>query len=634
MGRLDLTGRRSPAPLLKLSKEITDSDWLRRPLLRPMLRRMGRRILVALSIRVNVAVSRVLIVGLLIASCTPESPSVAAFTDEAEPRGLVHLNRSGSAKKRAILEANGAGVALFDLEGDGDLDAVLAQGCASIEDLLLGEGADLAVFKSTGGEFKELQGPGLNGWWTGLASGDLDGDGDADLVAAGYGSLRVVFQGPEGALTPGPELLPAEQLIGASDAPSWCTSLALFDADRDGNLDLYVGRYLDLNPNAIPTGTLGEGALAVACQWKGLEVYCGPRGLAAQPDLLLMGNGDGSFRDESNRLLGERTGYTLSVLPLDADGDGDTDIAVACDSSPNKLWISDGAGSFTDFAYEAGFALSMDGRPEAGMGLASGDVNGDGRLDLAITNFSDEPTRLLFGAKVGYDDVSYRYGLNSGSRALLSWGAHLTDFDGDGYLELFTTNGHVYPQADEELTGTQYAQRDTLWSLGPERHAAPVDPSGERSLLALERGTRGSAVGDIDGDGRPDLLISAIDAPAILGINNSGLESSRLCLRLLGPSKVTKESPRTPRDGTGARCVVVIGEGAAERALLSESYTATGYQSASSPWLYFGMGSEEEFQSIRIQWPSGAVEELAGGPASRRLWIREGEGVIKEEPLQ
>ena len=170
--------------------------------------------------------------------------------------------------------------------------------------------------------------------------------------------------------------------------------------------------------------------------------------------------------------------------------------------------------------------------------------------------------------------------------------------------------------------------------MGPEQRAVPIDPSGERSLLALERGTRGSAVGDINGDGRPDLLISAIDAPAILGVNNAGPESSRLSLRLLGPQKEASERPRTPRDGTGARCVLVIGEGPTERALLSESYTAAGYQSASSPWLYFGMGSEEEFQSIRIQWPSGAVEELAGGLANRRLWIREGEGIVKEEPLQ
>ena len=619
--------------MLKLFKEIAGSCWLRRPLLSPMLRRMGRRFLVALSIRLNASNQGLVLVCLIVAACSPETSPEAVFPDEAELRGLIHLNRSGSINKRAILEANGAGVALFDLDGDGDLDAALAQACSSMDELIEGGGADLAIFRSDGGEFTELNGPGLSGWWTGLASGDVDSDGDIDLVAAGYGSLRVILQGPGGELTPGPELLAPDQLIGAGGAPSWCTSIALFDADRDGNLDLYVGRYLELDPTAVPVGALGDGALSVSCEWKGLEVYCGPRGLTPQTDLLLMGDGDGSFRDESMRLIGEQAGYTLSVLPFDADGDGDTDIAVACDSSPNRLWISDGAGGFSDFAYEAGFALSMDGRPEAGMGLASGDVNRDGRLDIAITNFSDEPTRLLLGAEIGYDDVTYRYGLNAESRSLLSWGAHLIDFDGDGHQELFTTNGHVYPQADQELTGTQYAQADSLWSLRPGQRAVRVDSGGEPSVLAIERGTRGSAVGDIDGDGRPDLLISAIDAPVILGMNNTGALNSRLCLRLLGPVEKTESGPRTPRDGTGARCVLIVGEGPFEHALLAESFTAAGYQSASSPWLYFGMGSAAKYQSMRIQWPSGAVEELKGGPAGKRLWIREGEGIIKEESL-
>ena len=594
---------------------------------------MGRRILVALWRRVNALTLLLALGGVLVPSCTQKTPMERGFSDEAHDRGLVHENQSGAREKRAILEAGGAGVALLDLNSDDDLDAVFAQGCDSIEALLRGDGADLAVFSNSEGSFVELPAPGLSGWWTGLATGDLDSDGDTDLVAAGFGSLRVLLQGDDGALKAGAELLAPGELLSERGAPAWCTSVATLDADQDGHLDLYVGRYLDLDPRAIPVDALGDGVLAVPCRWKGLDVYCGPRGLTAQTDLLLMGNGDGTFRDESHRLLGERAGYTLSVLPFDADGDGDTDIAVACDSSPNRLWISDGAGRFSDFGYEAGFALSMDGRPEAGMGLAAGDVDRDGRLDLAITNFSEEPTRLLLGAKRGYTDVTYRYGLNAESRPLLSWGAHLIDFDGAGFLELFTTNGHVYPQADDELTGTSYAQADSLWRLSPEARCERVEPRGPSSILGLRRGTRGSAVGDVDGDGRPDLLISAIDEAAILGMNRFGPNNARVCVRLLGPADQTAGAPKTPRDGTGARCVLVVGEGRGEHALLRETFTAAGYQSASSPWLHFGLGDAKTYSSLQISWPSGATEELPGGPVGRKLWVREGEGVIREESL-
>ncbi|MCH2105733.1 MAG: VCBS repeat-containing protein, partial [Planctomycetes bacterium] len=252
--------------------------------------------------------------GVLGPSCAEKAPSgsrESAFPDEAQARGLRHTNCSGGPKKRDILAAGGAGVALLDLHSDGDLDAVFAQGCDSLAALISDDGADLSVFANTEGEFTELTGPGLNGWWTGLATGDLDSDGDTDLVAAGFGSLRVLLQDDDGALVAGPELLPQGARLSESGAPAWCTSVATLDVDRDGHLDLYVGRYLDLDPRAVPTGALGEGSLAVPCRWKGLDVYCGPRGLKAQPDLLLMGNGDGSFRDESQRLFGERAGYTL-----------------------------------------------------------------------------------------------------------------------------------------------------------------------------------------------------------------------------------------------------------------------------------------------------------------------------------
>ena len=572
-----------------------------------------------------------------------------SFDDEAKSRGLDYQNRSGEAHKPTVLEANGAGVAVLDLESDGDLDLAFGQGAHSLKALVAGPGADVALYLNDGSaNFTAGAAPALSGWWTGLAAGDLDGDGATDLVVAGYGDLALLLQGEAGTLArvASPVLEPpaAGRLVPGEERevgriPLWATSLALFDADHDGELDLYVGQYLELDPLNPPLGSLGEGALEFPCSWKGHEVYCGPRGLIAQPDRLLRGLGNGQFEDKTEAWLPKvEAGFTLAVAAFDADGDGDTDLYVANDSVANRLFINDGSARFQDFATPSGVAVNQDGLAQAGMGVASGDVNRDGRADLAITNFSGEPTELYFGAQVGFRPQTHRLGLGRFTRRLLSWGVHLVDFDGDSNLDLFTANGHVYPQADEAYTGTEYAQRDTVWSLRPGLPIAPVELANEASMLSIPAVSRGSAVADFDSNGTPDLVVTTVDGPALLGLNRLELGSgkaSRLSLRLLGASdeSADADSARTTREAFGARVIVTPAttDGTEVFRQLAEVQTSGSYQSASTPWLHFGLGTLEEYASIEIQWPSGRQEMLPPGKAGRALTIREGEGVINEE---
>jgi hypothetical protein len=448
-----------------------------------------------------------------------------------------------------ILEANGAGVALLDLQSDGDLDVVFAQGLASLAELTRGPGADLEVFLNDGhGRFTRARGPGLSGWWTGLATGDVDGDGDADLVAGGYGDLVLCLQDASGQLVP-----QRPSGLEPRAAWAWTTSVALFDADRDGQLDVYACQYLELDPARPPLGALGSGSLAVPCRWKGLPVFCGPVGLRPQRDRFLRGHGDGTFEEAgASALIDQVPGLRAGGAALRRRRRRRHRPVRGQRQRAQPALDQRRHGRFpTSAASRPASSLSGDGRAQAGMGRARRRRRPRRAGRLRRDELLGRADRALPRQRRGFARATHRYGLQRETRRLLKWSAHLVDLDGDGWLELIETNGHVYPEADQPGTGTSYRQPLSAWHLGPGAVCTPLAGQGPQSLFARATGGRGSALGDVDGDGAPDLVVARIDAACALGMNRLGRASHRLVLRCIGPRARSADAPRTPADAHG-----------------------------------------------------------------------------------
>ena len=535
------------------------------------------------------------------------------FIDIAKQAGLTKFrHRSGSPEKNTIIETPGSGVALLDYDNDGWLDIYILNG--STAPALLGkEPAPRAMLfhNNHDGTFTDVTdkaGVANERWGFGVAVGDYDNDGWPDIYVANYGKNRLYHNNHDGTFTDVAEKA-GVALGGWSAGPTWG------DYDHDGLLDLFVPGYVKYDLNHPP----GSGLPASACQFRGIQVMCGPRGLAGERDHLFHNNGDGTFTDVSEKAgVSDPQGfYGLASVFVDVDDDGWVDLLVANDSTPNYLYRNRHNGTFEDVSYLSGFALSEDGREQASMGIAVGDFNRDGKVDFYVTAFSDDYNTLYINDGDGnFTDKTFSAGLGDPTIPFLGWGTVALDFDNDGLTDLFVSNGHVYPAVDQQDWGTTWLQRPQLFRNLDGKKFTEVPPATGSGLAELLAG-RGAAVGDLFNDGHLDVVVNNIDAVPALMRNVVKNDNHWIGFRLIG-------GPKSPRDAIGSKVFVTAG-GIRQRA---DVFSGGSYGSSSDQRVHFGLGQNNKIEKIEIHWPSGLKQEITAPSIDRIFTVAEGKGIV------
>ncbi len=538
------------------------------------------------------------------------------FQNVATAAGLTQWHHTaGTPEKRVIVEAKGPGVCLIDYDNDGWLDIYLVNG--STYDALAGKAAPphAALFHNNhDGTFTDVTqkaGVANDRWGYGCAVGDYDNDGWPDLYVTNFGKNRLYHNNHDGTFTDVAEQ--AGVAIG-----TWSTGATFGDYDGDGRLDLFVDGYAQIDLNNPPiSGT--KSVNFTFCQYRGVQVMCGPRGLKGEHDHLFHNNGDGTFTDVSRKLgVDDPNGYYgLGALFADVNNDGKPDLLVANDSTPNYLYINKGDGTFDDQSYESGFALNKDGREVANMGLAAGDYENNGHLSVVSTTFSDDYPVLFQNDGTGFfTDLSYQAGIAQSSIPFVKFGDGFLDYDNDGWKDLLIINGHVYPEVDKHPEwGQSYAQRPLLYhNLGNGKFE--LVPAVEGTGLAVVTVGRGAAFGDIFNDGKIDVVINSMDGVPILLRNVNPDHHHWVELKLIGGAK-------SPRDAVGAT-VYLTANGMRQR---GDVLSGGSYLSSNDLRVHFGLGDAVDAGTAEIHWPSGKKETLKLPAVDRIYTIMEDQGI-------
>ena len=552
---------------------------------------------------------RVLVASLLavLLPGSPESPGPASqvlFRDVRDEAGIAFRHHSAPEKKY-IVESMSGGVALFDFDRDGLLDIYLADSL-TVDSANDPKAARSALYRNLGGmKFEDVTdkaGVGHPGWAMGVCTADVDGDGWVDLYVTALGGNRLYHNNHDGTFT---DVAEAAGLVGGG----WSTGCGFADYDRDGDLDLFVSRYVRLDLQHLPE--FGKGK---TCEHRGIAVQCGPRGLPGMSDFLFKNEGNGKFTEVGGAagVNDPREYFGLGVAWFDQNDDGWPDLYVANDSTPSFLYINQKDGTFKESGFPLGTAVSEDGAEQGGMGLAVGDYDNSGRFSVFKTNFAEEYNSLYHNEGDHFTDVSFRSKTAPPSMPLVGWGTAFLDYDNDGLLDIIATNGHVYPQMDQARLGASagYRQRRLLYhNRGDgtfDEVAAQFGP-----VLTQERVGRGLAVGDLDNDGRLDVVINDLDgSPQILHNELPGA-GHWLLIKLEGKGRDT--------DAIGAVVTVTAGKLRQKRLVQS----GTSYLSQDDTRRHFGLGAATRVDTLEVLWPDGTTTKMEGVGADQVLVVRQ-----------
>jgi len=533
------------------------------------------------------------------------------FRDVAAQAGLNAVVVSGELEQTFVVENMGTGVAIFDYDNDGLPDIFLVQG-----DRLKPGPVPLTphLYHNLGGlrfeDVTEKAGIGHLGWGQGVCAGDVDNDGRVDLFLGQWGHNVFLHNMGNGTFRD-------ETRERGLDHPGsrWSTGCAFIDYDRDGWLDLVVANYIDFNAQETPRPRDRSG-----CNWKGVPVPCGPRGLKGETMTLYHNDGHGHFTDVTKKAGVEtpREYYGFTVLTGDFDNDGWPDFYVTCDSTPSLYFHNKRNGTFEETGLITGLAVNEDGREQAGMGATAADYDGDGYLDIFKTNFSSDTNTLYRNLGDGtFSDITSLAGLAVHTQ-YVKWGTAFVDIDNDGWKDLFIADGHVYPFIEKYGLGEEFHQpRQLFWNRGDGQFFDMSSTAGPG--ITAKHSSRGIAVGDLDNDGSEEIVVVNLFEPPSL-LKNFGPRGNALLVRAVTASG---------RDAVGARITVTAGH----RKQIGEVRSGGYFISQGDFRVHFGLGQATK-ADVSIRWPQGAIETVKDVEANQWIVVREGKGIVERHPFK